>query len=77
MYYFRFPLAASVVNYANATRRMQRTRRLKNQPNTLIKKEPPLILSVQVIPGTRRGTSLYMDELGYYYHNDTLTNNGK
>lgn len=74
---FRFPLAASVVNYANATRRMQRTRRLKHQPDTIVKKEPPLLLSVQVIPGTRRGTSLYMDELGYYYHNDTLTSNGK
>lgn len=70
-------MAASVVNYANATRRMQRTRRLKNQPDTLSKKEPPLLLSVQVIPGTRRGTSLYLDELGFYYHNDTLTNNGK
>ncbi|XP_050441870.1 uncharacterized protein LOC126846484 isoform X2 [Adelges cooleyi] len=73
----KFPLAASVVNYANATRRMQRTRRLKHQPDTIVKKEPPLLLSVQVIPGTRRGTSLYMDELGYYYHNDTLTSNGK
>jgi len=56
---------------------MQRTRRLKNQPDTILEKEPPLLLSVQVIPGTRRGTSLYMDELGYYYHNDSLTNNGK
>lgn len=56
---------------------MQRTRRLKNQPDTIPQKEPPLLLSVQVIPGTRRGTSLYMDELGYYYHNDTLTNSGK
>ncbi|XP_025411959.1 uncharacterized protein LOC112684582 isoform X4 [Sipha flava] len=73
----KFPLAASVVNYSNATRRMQRTRRLKNQPDSVLEKEPPLLLSVQVIPGTRRGTSLYMDELGYYYHNDSLTNNGK
>lgn len=56
---------------------MQRTRRLKNQPGSILQKELPLLLSVQVIPGTRRGTSLYMDELGYYYHNDTLTNNGK
>lgn len=56
---------------------MQRTRRLKNQPDIENEKEPPLILSLQVIPGTRRGTSLYMDELGYYYHNDTSTNNGK
>ncbi|XP_025192512.1 uncharacterized protein LOC112592611 [Melanaphis sacchari] len=72
-----FPLANTVVNYANATRRMQRTRRLKNQPSTTSQKEPPLLLSVQVIPGTRRGTSLYLDELGYYYHNDTLTNSGK
>ncbi|XP_022179344.1 uncharacterized protein LOC111039966 isoform X2 [Myzus persicae] len=72
-----FPLASTVVNYANATRRMQRTRRLKNQPNSVLQREPPLLLSVQVIPGTRRGTSLYLDELGYYYHNDTLTNSGK
>ncbi|CAH1737385.1 unnamed protein product [Aphis gossypii] len=72
-----FPLANTVVNYANATRRMQRTRRLKNQPSTVLDKEPPLLLSVQVIPGTRRGTSLYLDELGYYYHNDALTNSGK
>ncbi|KAL5239591.1 hypothetical protein ACI65C_007001 [Semiaphis heraclei] len=72
-----FPLASTVVNYANATRRMQRTRRLKNQPSTVLQKEPPLLLSVQVIPGTRRGTSLYLDELGYYYHNDALTNSGK
>lgn len=56
---------------------MQRTRRLKNQPENNSKKEPPLLLSVQVIPGTRRGTSLYMDELGFHYHNDTLTSNGK
>jgi len=56
---------------------MQRTRRLKNQPSTVLQKEPPLLLSVQVIPGTRRGTSLYLDELGYYYHNDALTNSGK
>jgi len=74
---FRFPLANTVVNYANATRRMQRTRRLKNQPNSVLQKEQPLLLSVQVIPGTRRGTSLYLDELGYYYHNDALTNSGK
>jgi len=66
-----------VVNYANATRRMQRTRRLKNQPNTVLPKEPPLLLYVKVIPGTRRGTYLYLDELGYYYHNDALTNSGK
>ncbi|KAL4097806.1 hypothetical protein QTP88_022520 [Uroleucon formosanum] len=72
-----YPLASTVVNYANATRRMQRTRRLKNQPNTVLQKEPPLLLSVKVIPGTRRGTYLYLDELGYYYHNDTLTNSGK
>lgn len=57
---------------------MQRTRRLKNQPPVVeLQKETPLLLSVQVIPGTRRGTSLYLDELGYYYHNDTLTTNGK
>lgn len=75
--YFRYPLAGSVVNYSNATRRMQRTRRLKNQPGPKLQKEMPSLLSVQVIPGTRRGTSLYMDELGYHYHNDTLTSNGK
>lgn len=57
---------------------MQRTRRIKNQPAALeLQKDKQLLLSVQVIPGTRRGTSLYLDELGFYYHNDTLTTSGK